>query len=60
MCVVFMQELLEGTSGDAIYFTLTIILMIVYSVLVSTGGDAVGFSPTHPTAGLGLPLPVRF
>ncbi|KAK7104482.1 patched domain-containing protein 3-like [Littorina saxatilis] len=35
------HELLEGTSGDAIYFGLTILLMSSYSILVSTGGDVV-------------------
>ncbi|XP_025111120.1 patched domain-containing protein 3-like [Pomacea canaliculata] len=35
------QELERGTVGDIVYFGLTMVLMVVYSVLVTTGGNAV-------------------
>ncbi|XP_076462743.1 patched domain-containing protein 3-like [Babylonia areolata] len=35
------EELVKGTTGDIIYFTLTMVLMIIYSILVSAGGDVV-------------------
>ncbi|KAL8600703.1 hypothetical protein ACOMHN_057293 [Nucella lapillus] len=35
------EELVKGTTGDIVYFLLTMVLMIVYSILVSTGGDVV-------------------